>query len=848
MRYKTRASQSQPEQSGVMSSPETSRWGSTRWLKWAPLCTLAVVGPMLLGGALPWAAACVAVASLAAAAASASRGAFGRLASTHVWWLLAACFVWTAIQLAPLPCTLVSWLSYTSAELQTTAALALDADEPLWCSITMDPGGTRESLVVHAGYVFVFAAAYLHIERNGRRGTLQLVAISTALMAVVAWGHQLAAAAKLFGVYEPLYASPRLLAPLLNDNNLAGFLVMGTPVAVGLGIEEEQRDRRFVWFAIAALLASTVVFTLSRGGIAALALSLLLMAGLRSKKAELSRGRLTAVAIVGCAIAAAVFAASGAVEREFASKGYDKFYLLREGLGFALASPLVGVGRGAWSAAFVHEYGMKFRFEHAENLVAQWGAEWGIPFALVASGALVFATLRGRIGRTSALTGGAVGLVAVAVHNLVDFGLELPGVATLAIILVAAVATSRPRVDPKPALRLPAGAVAVGAAATIVFFAGSLQDNSRRQLETSLSNSMRTGDRAGFQRALRKAVLLHPAEPGFALLAGAEAARRNDPSAALWLNRAMRLAPQWTEPHIEAARWLSRTGRMDQAMLELREATERDAASARVFLCDLVKQTSDPQLVLRASPPGEAGLDVIENAAGCMPPGENADLLHDYILSRDPARPVTRLRVAIAMLDEQPARAASTLEVLAGEYPAIDETHEYWARALLKLQRPVDAVAVLDRVSARANDPVPLVSLRARAATAAAKAASGERSHWTEEMRSSIRELRGLSGGDPVAAARAELLHGELETELRNPLRALDAHREACRLLADDSEHPRTRELAHRRLASSAMAVGQDAVARDANQVLCELNPTSEHDYCGQANAARMNTRVRPGN
>jgi len=339
-----------------------------------------------------------------------------------------------------------------------------------------------------------------------------------------------------------------------------------------------------------------------------------------------------------------------------------------------------------------------------------------------------------------------------------------------------------------------------------------LQARSPLALQDTLSEALRSGNRAEFRAALTTGVTFHPAEPAFALLAASEAVQHHDARAPRWLNRAMTLAPAWASPHTQAARWLLSTGRLDQALLEIREAARRDPADARAPMCTVIASRPDARLVFRATPNGENGIDFLARVvATCVDPMSPLSVAIDERLRRDaPGLVEPRMREARRRIARgEVAQAIDELRVAVRRRPDDGVAQTTLAEALLASNRPREAIAALRAAETRVDDLRPLVQMRARAEAA---------THDEAAMRSSIDELRGLAGSNSEELAAALTLQGTLEAGLGNDHMSLRAFEEAYTVLPG----PTTLE----GVATAAERAGESGTAYQSYSKLVDLVPT----------------------
>src|SRR5204863_415700 len=94
----------------------------------------------------------------------------------------------------------------------------------------IDPGGLPEG----AG------------SRRGAAWGITVVFVAAVLAALTTVGHGLAGATRVFGLYQPAFhASSWHIGPLLNPNNLAGYLNLGA--LSGLGLMQARKPRIPAW-------------------------------------------------------------------------------------------------------------------------------------------------------------------------------------------------------------------------------------------------------------------------------------------------------------------------------------------------------------------------------------------------------------------------------------------------------------------------------------------------------------------------------------------------------------------------------------------------------------------------
>jgi O-antigen ligase/tetratricopeptide (TPR) repeat protein len=445
----------------------------------------------------------------------------------HVLWrrcpvtaCLGGLFLLGVFQMTPLPRTILARLSPAAvnlyeellpAERESLPSPGTIDPVPLPAGQTLSlcPAGTRAELVRLLAVFVLFAAvrstasgpaplARLAVAATANGAALSLFAFLQFFSAprlTVYWTHQVLPESSPFG-------------PFICRNHFPFYVNMCIGLAVGLllarrrdGSAEEASTARSwnplellsdpagLWVSLAlALMVAAVAFSLSRGGMIALAcgfgVCLLLRAARSSRPARWGGVLLTATVALGLL----AWLGAGPLRARLASlwEGQaledERAEIWRHTLPAVGDFPLFGTGYGTFEhveAAYRTTAANKgWTYEHAHNDYLEALIEGG-PLRLLlslASIALVYRlgwrALRRYRGQPAAglVLGALVSFTTVAVHSAVDFGLHIPAIAALATVVAAHIAfLGEKRRAPKPAaaaqrwLALPAiaGAIAV---------------------------------------------------------------------------------------------------------------------------------------------------------------------------------------------------------------------------------------------------------------------------------------------------------------------------------------------------------------------------------------------------
>ncbi|MBX3466797.1 MAG: O-antigen ligase family protein [Planctomycetes bacterium] len=433
------------------------------------LATL-VGAPLLFGAVTTWAWTTALVTMAIAGLAAAAAGGAPVAAAPLLRWAAPAGAV-VVLQLTPLPVGALEVVAPANA-----AALAQALPERVaageWLAASLDRPGTVEAALKAALYLLAFFVA-ARTASTPRRARALLVALLVlgAFQAFYGLVEQFAGAGRIFAWSRPAgVVKSRAAGTYVNPNHYAALLAMAITAAValataGLGaLGPLPRGRWRAALAVAthpeapkrALVAFTVVVlaaglagSLSKGGI------LSAMLGIAGAAALFARARGVALVVPLAAAAVALGGAAAGLARvleRFRGLTLDgaadpslaaRLSYTLDTLDLAWRSPLLGVGAGAFEAAFLRAHPQVVGLEHAHADYAQALAELGVPAAAALLVGLVLTArqvVRGAAEperRRLALTC-LVALVPLATHSLVDFNLRIPANALWAAALLGA--------------------------------------------------------------------------------------------------------------------------------------------------------------------------------------------------------------------------------------------------------------------------------------------------------------------------------------------------------------------------------------------------------------------------
>jgi hypothetical protein len=592
-----------------------------------------------------------------------------RRSASLVVWTAVGLTLWTAVELIPVPASVLAFLSPHTADVWARCLTPLGLPGPAWATLSLDPGATRTQLLRGVVYALVFVtASRIAARREGVVFLEQALVFTGLALAVAAMVHPALGADKIFGVYTPRNdPGVRHMAPILNANALSGYLNIAFCLILGQLLALRSIWPRSLLAALAVAFVGLQVWIASRGGLLGTVVAVVLVAWMSRAKAPERRGTvqpfLVPVLLVFAGVGMAVVASSEQAMGELATAEVSKLDVIREAFRITGRFPLFGVGRGAFESVFP-----AFRtdpthvvYTHPENIVAQWLTEWGSVPALFAFVTLLIALRPSSATARSPRAAGAWGaIVAVTMQDLVNFGTEYPAV-VIALATCAAIVTGgtsgldEPRkLDAwarRPRVLLTAfGVATLGAIALALPGFGHELFDDRAALRASALDP-KVG-RAEFDRRAEAAMLRHPAEPYLPFTGAIRAMRTSDASPLPWVERTLDRAIVYGPAHLLLARWLVPRS-PSQARLEYRLTLEQAPELAQLvppaFPALIHSYDDATELVPRG--PGQAGwLGLLSSSVASRLPATSSRLddLALELQPDDPAIAERRAKEAVA--------------------------------------------------------------------------------------------------------------------------------------------------------------------------------------------------------
>jgi O-antigen ligase/tetratricopeptide (TPR) repeat protein len=458
----------------VIADPEES---NTRldWALEALLIALLAFMPLAFGAVHAWSEQIVVVLAAAVAMVFGVRMVLSpqrRLAWSWAYLPVAVFLLVGAIQLVPLPASLISTVSPNTASLKTELLGDLPDSENLLSSMTLSfyPRATRHDLrlVLAAAAVFVVVVNYYRDQARIKRLLAAIAAIGGGI-AVIALAQDVAGNGKIFW-FVPTYGEVANSGPFINHSHYGQFMNLSIGAALALLLvrvhesfsghrvtpgrvaeyfsSPEARTTKLL-LAMVVLGIATVFVSLTRGGM----LSMLIAAGFTTlmlswRQSLRGRGWIMVLLALGAFICVLWVGFDEVYDRLASLQEINKAeggrWQIVQDIALAWTKfPIFGVGLGTHEVVYpmfdrstIASWAM-----HAENEYAQAAEETGLVglLALVCFGIVVWGSYARSMNVASAPIRSAAyglgfGLLAIQIHSLSDFGQHLPANAMLSAV------------------------------------------------------------------------------------------------------------------------------------------------------------------------------------------------------------------------------------------------------------------------------------------------------------------------------------------------------------------------------------------------------------------------------
>ena len=444
-------------------------------MSWRVVATLVLTawGALAFGAVYPWAFTPLFVGCAAVGGATfLQRKGTGK---TEILLAVALALLVAAVglQLVPVSVSSIRWISPETDVVLRRYAVGYPETRQSY-ALSIDPGATMLGLSA-AG---VLSVLLLGLARSLTRDDTIHIARGVSMLGVVLAVAGIAQKAmwngKIYGFWTPIQPDGDSFGPFVNRNHFAGWMLMALPLAVGYFCARVARGmrqvkpgwrNRLVWFSSAdasetilvgfavLLMALALTLTMSRSGMLGL-LAALVISGwfVARRQATSSRRAIVAGYLIFVALVAVGWTGFESLATRFAQNGTadigGRLGIWGDTWHLAHRFPIVGTGLNTYGAAtlFYQTVEPTYHFAEAHNdylqLLAEGGALVCIPAALVI---LAFAwTVHRRFREVSVESsdhwiriGAVTGILAIALQEISDFSLQMPGNAVLFVVLLA---------------------------------------------------------------------------------------------------------------------------------------------------------------------------------------------------------------------------------------------------------------------------------------------------------------------------------------------------------------------------------------------------------------------------
>ncbi len=346
-----------------------------------------------------------------------------------------------------------AWLA-NSVELPDSNALIALLGFVILISIQLLTGSTsyRHATLVEllndsAYGVFLIVACGIARDRNNLKRLLTFLVFFGFLLALFSLVQDFSGTEKLYWLRKPRAVVGKIYGPYVNGNHYAGLMEMIVPLALAWAVLENG-GKRLLYSFTSVLMAATIFFARSRGGMAALTAELIVFVVLLTKfrGSPFSRRNWAGFLLFAAAVAGTVvyFGSDQVLHRLSDLRDTYRLDIYRDSLRMWLTHPVFGFGLGTFSWVFpaYQSFWISGLVAHAHNDYIELLVETG----LIGSGLIVWFLISVlRIGLKKISRGSKEGatisvgvLAAIAgllVHGLFDFNLHIPANATLFFVL-----------------------------------------------------------------------------------------------------------------------------------------------------------------------------------------------------------------------------------------------------------------------------------------------------------------------------------------------------------------------------------------------------------------------------
>ena len=525
--------------------------------------------------------------------------------------VLFALFIFTTFQLLPLPHSILEILSPHALDIWQLSG----ADAQSWNSISTTPNQTLAEILKLLNF---FLLAYLtqhFVQRRKSKQTVMLTIIGTGAVITV-----IALLQNRLGFSHPFNQAgrfPEIFPTTFNNSNHAGAF-LGTTALLGLCFSLHATTR-IKKISIVLTIACTcgVFLSMSRGAILSLFICFVFF-GIVSIKIESAKfsgsDRLKiffsagiVATVVGLLAFDDLLAEMMTMRTAISPEKISKFLVWQSAPDILEAYPWTGVGKGSFQTNFTRFMTVdnSATWTYLENGWIQVLVDWGLIVGSLVLLSFSMLWLKGLLNvRKRPKTLGALSaLLFLALHNNVDFNLEITSLGFVAIVCFIALGNGSSRKNTVPSFLLFKHQVWLTALSCVVialsaqFALGTGLNAETQNLRRIMGQKTQSWDDR--TAAANSIVKNYPADYYLHQVVADQALReKNYPDALRWINKAMYLNPKAPDVHITAARTFHKLGYQKQALLEYKLAVQALPHRAAKIAEEMLRKGASPQYIL----------------------------------------------------------------------------------------------------------------------------------------------------------------------------------------------------------------------------------------------------------
>ena len=395
-------------------------------------------------------------------------------------WLTAIA-VAVLLQLVPIPLDALAVVSPRANGLVSQLDVLFSTGLASRHAVSIAPPATLTALALFIAFAVMTLGVARAVSITGPRSLAGAIAVLGVVIALVGIVQRPFYAGRIYGFWTPqMPGSP--FGPFVNKNHFAGWMLMALPLSFGLlcavatrAVSRLQPDwrRRIIWLSsaeasqtlllasAAAVMSLSLVMTMSRSGILAIAVSFAIVSWWAIRRLPSRSTRIVAaVYLTSLTLLVVAWAGADTIAARFstadANTVNDRLPIWRDTFAILRDFWLTGTGLNTYGVAtlFYQTSMQGVHLREAHNDYFQLAAEGGLLLSIPIAGALTaFAIAARREFRMSSGSsywirlGAVIGLVAIALQSMVDFSLQMPGNAALCAVLCGIALHRDPRLQ-----------------------------------------------------------------------------------------------------------------------------------------------------------------------------------------------------------------------------------------------------------------------------------------------------------------------------------------------------------------------------------------------------------------